>query len=158
MATSANLLGNEIHKVQEDWGGKRDLQAANQFARFSSEDIHFFRIVAPNELPKIMGLEGICSPKALQWWSGLTYCPWCGKEGQNEGMVVSHLQIMHYHLDLICTCCLGYFTMGADVVWWHTQLCKYMAAGNDDDWKESPPDYGEDDNSDGDFDFTFEGD
>ena len=67
MATSANLLGTEIHGLQEDCGGRRDLQTTNWLARSSSKDIHFFRIVAPNELLKIMGLEGIHSPKALQW-------------------------------------------------------------------------------------------
>ena len=60
-----NLLGNEIHEVEEDWGSRRDLYAANWFAKSSSKDIHFFRIVAPNESPKIMGLEGIHLPKAL---------------------------------------------------------------------------------------------
>ena len=53
MATSTNLLGNEIHEVQKDWGGRRDLWAANWFTRSSFRDTHFFRIVTPNELPKI---------------------------------------------------------------------------------------------------------
>ena len=65
MATSTDLLGSEIHEVQEDWGNRRDLWAANQFARSSSKDIHFFRTVVPNESPKIMGLEGIHLPRAL---------------------------------------------------------------------------------------------
>ena len=29
IATSTNLLGSEIHEVQESWGGWNDLQAAN---------------------------------------------------------------------------------------------------------------------------------
>ena len=35
MATSTNLLGNEIHEVQESWGGMKDLQATNQAAKSS---------------------------------------------------------------------------------------------------------------------------
>ena len=155
MATTANLLGNEIQEVQEDWGNRRDLSAANLFSRSSSKDIHFFRIVVPTESPKIMGLAGIHLLKALQWQSSLTFCLWCGKEGQNEGTVVNHLQTMHYHLGLICAHCLDYFTTSADAMWQHAQLCKSMAAGNDSDREESPPDYVEDDNSDGDLKFTF---
>ena len=79
-----------------------------------------------------MGLEGIHLPKALQQQSGLTFCPWCGKEGQNEGMVVNHLWTTHYHLGLICACCINYFTVSADTKWWLTQLCKSTAASDDD--------------------------
>ena len=39
-----------------------------------------------------MGLMGIHNPNALQCYAGYTYCPWCGKEGQNEGTVVNHLK------------------------------------------------------------------
>ena len=37
------------------------------------------------------GLAGIHDPDALDHFSGITYCPWCRKEGQNEGTVVNHL-------------------------------------------------------------------
>ena len=40
MAMSDNLLGTKINEEQEDWGGRRDLWAANQFTRSSSKDIH----------------------------------------------------------------------------------------------------------------------
>ena len=33
---------------------------------------------------------------------------------QNEGTVVNHLQSTHYHLGLICSCCLDYFTTSAE--------------------------------------------
>ena len=36
-----------------------------------------------------MGLVGIHDPDALCHFNGLTHCPWCGKEGQNEGTVVA---------------------------------------------------------------------
>ena len=112
MATSANLLGTEIHEVQENWGGRSNLQVAKS----SSKDIHFFRIITPNKLPKIMALEGIHSPKALQWQSGLAFCLWCVKESQNIGIVVNHLWTTHYHLGLICVHCLDYFTTSTDTM------------------------------------------
>ena len=65
--------------------GRRDLQAANQLAKSSSKETHFFRIVVLTESPKIMGLMGICLPKALQQWSGLTFCLWCGKKAEMKG-------------------------------------------------------------------------
>ena len=88
MATSANLMGSEVHKVQEMWTGQKAIRAAHCMTKHSPKDIHFFRIMLPTESPKIMGLMGIHSPEALQWWGGLSFCPWCRK-GQNEGMVVN---------------------------------------------------------------------
>ena len=35
---------------------------------------------------------GIHDPDALRCYAGYTYCPWCEKEGQNEGTVVNHLR------------------------------------------------------------------
>ena len=70
MATSVNLLGTKIHEVQENWGGSSDLQAANQLAKSSSKDIHFFRIVAPTDLPKNNGLKGhplTQGPAMVEW-------------------------------------------------------------------------------------------
>ena len=61
-------------------------------------------------------------------------------------------------LGLICTCCLDYFTMAADPMQQHAQLCKSLVASNNDDREESPLDYEEDDNSDDDFKFTFKED
>ena len=59
------------------------------------------------ESPKVMGLMGIHDPDALWCYAGYTYCPWCGKEGQNEGMVVNHLKTTHYRLGLVCNRCFG---------------------------------------------------
>ena len=83
MASSTNLLGTEIHEVQESWDSQKNLQATNWVAKSSPRDICFLRVVSPTESLKIMGLKGIHSPKALKWWGGLNFCPWCGKEGQN---------------------------------------------------------------------------
>ena len=50
-----------------------------------------------------MGLVGIHDPDALCHFNGLTHCPWCGKEGQNEGKVVKHLWTVHYrHQPGVC--------------------------------------------------------
>ena len=97
----------------------------------------------PTESPKIMGLRGIHSPKALQWWGQLSFCLWYGKEGQNEGTVVNHLQTSHYHLGLICSCCMEYFTTSVNAIHWHAQLCKQAPArvdDNDYDWEEDSND------------------
>ena len=66
MATSTNLLGTEVHEVQETWGSQKDLRVANSVAKASPKDIHFFWIILPTELQKIMGLKGIHSSEALQ--------------------------------------------------------------------------------------------
>ena len=66
---------------------------------------------------------------------------------------------MHYHLDLICAHCLDSFTTSADAMQWHAQLCKPMAAGDDDDDREdSPPDYKDNDNGNEDNEFVFKED
>ena len=73
--------------------------------------------------------------------------------------MVNHLWTMHYHLGLVCACCLDYFTTSADAMHQHSQLCKPTAAGNDDDGREdSPQDYEDDDNGDEDDEFVFEED
>ena len=144
--------------MQESWTGQKDLKATYWYGKSSSKDICFFRVVLSTELPKIMGPKGIHSPKALWHHSGLSFCPWCGKEGQNKGTVVNHLQTMHYHLGLICTQCLDYFITSTDAMHQHTQLCRSTAAGNNDDREESPLDYEEDKNGNGNYNFIFEED
>ena len=53
------------------------------------------------------GLMGIHDPDALQCYADYTFCPWCGKEGQNEGTMVNHLRMTHYRLGLVCNQCLA---------------------------------------------------
>ena len=107
MAHSAGLLELDIYEVQDTWMGQKDLCTTNHAAKASQRKIQFFHMVTLTELPSIMGLEGIHSPEALHRWSGHSYCPWCAKEGQNEGTV-------HYHLGLVCALCLAFFTTSAD--------------------------------------------
>ena len=72
--------------------------------------LKFFRVVPTLESPKIMGLEDIHDLDALHHLASFTYCPWCGKEGQNEGRVVNHLRTTHYRLELVCDKCHGCLT------------------------------------------------
>ena len=91
MAISAGLMDSEVYEVQEVWTGQKDLQVTHHMAKGSPKGIQFFQVVSPTKLPMIMGLKGIHSPEALHQQVGLSFCLWCGKEGQNEGMVVNHL-------------------------------------------------------------------
>ena len=51
---------------------------------------------------------GIHDTDALCCFNGMTHCPWCGKEGQNEGTIINHLWTVHYRLGLVCKNCYGY--------------------------------------------------
>ena len=126
LAEMAGLLDTEIHQVQ----GKKELSTANCMARGSAKDLHYFQMVSPMESPKIMGLKGIHSPEALKHLIGLSFCPWCRKEGQNEGTMVNHLHTRHYCLRLICEQCLLYFITSSDAMWCHAQGCQSMHVCN----------------------------
>ena len=67
--------------------------------------LKFLHAVPPSESPKVMRLVGIHDPDALCHFGSITYCPWCGKVGKNEGTVVNHLQTVHYRLGLVCDIC-----------------------------------------------------
>ena len=93
MITSAILLGSQIYEIQESWEGQSKLHYANDALRALPKGLWFFHAVSPSELPKVMGLAGVHNPDALCCFSGMTFCPWCGKEGQNKGTIVNHLQM-----------------------------------------------------------------
>ena len=61
---------------------------------------------------------------------------------------------MHYHPGLICAHCVDYFTTSVDAIHQHTQLCKPMAVGNDDNDRREE-DYEDDDNGNEDYEFVF---
>ena len=90
MIAIAGLLGSQIYEIQEVWEGKSNLQYANDALRALPKGLQYFCPISPSELPKVMGLMGIHNPDALHF-NGMTFCPWCGKEGQNEGTIVNHL-------------------------------------------------------------------
>ena len=91
-----------------------------------------------------MGLEGIHSPEAIHRWGGCSYCPWCAKEGQNEGTIVNHLYTVHYHLGLVCILCMAYVCTSSDTMRKHGPYCKAMATWDKDQEEEE---VSEDDNS-----------
>ena len=91
LAVSANLLGTSIYEIQSSWTGPKELKQANYALQSLPKGLKFCRAVPPSESPTVMGLMGIHNPDALHHFGGVTYCPWCGKEGQNEGTVVNHL-------------------------------------------------------------------
>ena len=95
MAESANLLGTAIHEIQAVWMGPDELWKANYALRSLPKGPKFLNVVPPTGSPKVMGLVGIHNPDSLHHFNGLTHCPWCGKEDQNEGTVVNHLQTGH---------------------------------------------------------------
>ena len=73
---------------------------------------------------------------AIVGWVVLLSMVW--KRRTELGYVVNHLWTSHYHLGLICSWCMEYFTTRADAMWQHSQLCKLALAGindNNDDWE-----------------------
>ena len=85
MATSTKLLGISIYEIQASLTGPDELRQANYALRSLPKGLKFLHVVPPSESPKVMGLVGIDDLDALHRFSGVTHCPWCGKEGQNEG-------------------------------------------------------------------------
>ena len=107
MIKTTGLLGFSIYEIKEAWTEWDELQQANYMLRTLLKGLKFFRVVSPSESPKVMGLTGIHDPDTLCCFSRLTHCPWCGKEGQNEGIIVNHLWTVHYKLGLICEKCFS---------------------------------------------------
>ena len=93
---------------------KEELKHANYALQSLTKGLRFLRAVPATESLKVMGLKGIHNPNALQHFAGYTYCPWCGKEGQNEGTMVNHLSTAHYRLGLVCDHCFGCPTVTLD--------------------------------------------
>ena len=107
LAKSASLLGETIYKIQLSWIEPEELKQANYALQSLPKGLRFLRVVPTSESPKVMGLMGIHNLDALQCYAGYTYCPWCGREGQNERTVVNHLRTTNYRLGLICDQCFG---------------------------------------------------
>ena len=108
MIESTGLLGSEIFEIQETWTGWYELEYANYGLKTLLKGLKFFHPVSPSESPKVTGLTKIHHPDALCHFNRVIHCLWCGKEGQNEGMIINHLWMMHYKLGLVCEkwfCC-----------------------------------------------------
>ena len=95
LAESVGLLGEAIYEIQLSWTGPKELKQANYALWSLPKGLRFLRVVPTMESPKVMGLMGIHVPNALWCYAGYTYCPWCRKEGQNEGTVVYNLRTTH---------------------------------------------------------------
>ena len=117
MIKSADLLSSKIHKIKETWTGQSKLQNANSALRTLPKGLRFFHPVSPSESPKIMGLTCIQHPNALHHFNRVMHCLWCGKEGQNEGIVINHLQMTHYKLGLVCEKCFHCPTVTSEAIW-----------------------------------------
>ena len=116
MIETAGLLGSTIYEIQEALTGWKELQHAIYALRTLPKGLRFFHTVSPSESPKVMGLMGIHHPNALCHFNGVTHCPWCGKEGQNEGTIINHLRTVHYKLGLICEKCFHYLSIMSEAI------------------------------------------
>ena len=116
MIVAAELLGFSIYKIKETWTWPDELQQANYALRTLPKGLKFLRAVSQLESLKVMGLMGIHDLDTLCHFYGVTHCPWCGKEGQNEGIIVNHLMTVHYRLGLVCKKCHSYLYTSSEAI------------------------------------------
>ena len=121
LAMNANLLDTSIHEIQAWWTGPEGLKQANYALRPLPKGLKFLCMVPSLESPKVMELAGIHNPDALCCFGGVTYCPWCGKEGQNKGTVVNHLWTVHYGLGQVCNRCYDCLSTMSDTLCCHSR-------------------------------------
>ena len=107
MTETAGPLGFAIYEIKKARTEPDELWQANYVLRTLPKGLKFFRAVSPSESPKVMWLMGIHDPDMLHCFNKLAHCPWCRKEGQNNGTIINHLQTMHYKLGLVCEKCFG---------------------------------------------------
>ena len=119
LVESTSLLREAIYEIQLSWTGPEELKQANYVLQSLPKGLRFLRAVPATESPKVMGLMDIHDSNALWCYTGYTYCPWCGKEGQNEGTVVNHLRTTHYRLGLVCDWCFSCPTVTLDSLCQH---------------------------------------
>ena len=121
---SASLLDSKIYEIQEIWTGQEDLWYANDALKSLQKGLWFFCLISPLESTKVMGMKGVHHPDTLHHFTRLTFCPWCGKEGQNKGTMVNHLWTTHYELGLVCNQCLNFLLITLEATQCHGQCCK----------------------------------
>ena len=119
LGEKAGLFGTDIHEKEASWTGPEELKQVNYTLQSLPKGLRFLRAVPTMESPKVMGLMGIHDPDDLQHFARFTYCQWCGKEVQNEGMVVNHIRTTHYKLGLVCDKCYGCPTITSDTLCCH---------------------------------------
>ena len=121
LAAGTSLIGTSIYELQSSWTGPDELKQANYAFQSLPKGLKFLCAVPPSKSPKVMGLIGIHDPDALCHFGSVTYCPWCGNEGQNKGTVVNHLRTIHYRLVLVCSRCYGCPSTMSDTLHCHGQ-------------------------------------
>ena len=121
MIESTGLLGSEIYEIQETWMWQHELEYTNYALKTLLKGLKFFHPVSPSESPKVLGLTSIHHPDTLCHFNGVTHCLWCGKEGQNEGMIINHLQMMYYKLGLVCEKCFCCPLVTSEAIQHHSQ-------------------------------------
>ena len=133
MIESMGLLGSEIFEIQETWMGQHELEYANYALKTLLKRLKFFCLVSPLESLKVMGLTNIHHPDTIHHFNGVTHCLWCRKEGQNEGIIINHLQTVHYKLGLACEKCFCCPLVTSKAIWHHGQKsCQPTAEGSPD--------------------------
>ena len=133
MTKTTGLFGSAIYEIKETWTGWDELWQATYILRTLPKGLKFFRVVSPSKSPMVMGLMGIHDPDKLHHFNGLTHCPWCRKEGQNEGTIANHLQTVHYKLDLIYEKCFGCPSIMLEAICHHSQKnCQPSGEGGSD--------------------------
>ena len=110
MIVAAELLGSSIYEIKETWTEPDEFQQAHYALRTLPKGLKFLRAISPMEAPKVMILTGIHDPDALHHFYGVTHCPGCRKESQNEGTVINHLWMVHYRLGLVWKKCYSYLS------------------------------------------------
>ena len=121
MITHAGLLDSQIFQTPRNLDRVRmPCDTANDASSLLLMGLQFFCPVSPSESPKFMGLTGIHHLDALHWFADVTFCPWCQKEGQNEGTIVNHLRATHYKLGLVCKKCFCCPHITLEAIWYHS--------------------------------------
>ena len=127
MIESTSLLGSKIYKIQETWTGWHKLKYTNYALKTLLKGLKFFHPMSPSESPKVMGLTNIHHLDVFCHFSGVSHCPWCGKEGQKEGTIVNNLCTLHYKLGLMCEKCFCCLSVTSKAIWCHNQRsCQHL--------------------------------
>ena len=113
--------------------GQCELEYANYALKTLLKGLKFFHPVFLSESPRVMALTNIHHPDTLCHFNRVTHCSWCRKEGQNEGTIISHLQMTHYKLGLVCKKCFCCPSVTSEAIWHHSQKsCQPSTEGGPD--------------------------
>ena len=120
LAQGAGLLGESIHEIQLAWNGQKDLKHANYVLQSLPKGVKVPKGGICQGIPQNHGPKGesmILMPSDI--FASYTYCPWCSKDGQNEGTAINHLRTVHYKWGLVCDQCFSCPTVMSDTLHQH---------------------------------------